>query len=195
MISTGIFIAYSIIPIGKHVDHAAHFGGLISGYIFGWMAYFDLKYQKHNIVAAGALAITVSYTGLSIWLAPVYQLEELQQLSNKTESLFTRLNNDFYHTDDLTRNQRLVMLNNQTLRRVDTLSNVGKKLQGLTLPAKEKQVANIKSKIIVYECSLFTLLYKEFRDNDRTKYRNEINSTTNRINELRLEWGRIEYPE
>ncbi|GGH13982.1 rhomboid family intramembrane serine protease [Mucilaginibacter phyllosphaerae] len=195
LISTTIFIAYSIIPIGRHVDHAAHFGGLISGYIFGWIAYLSLKQQKQNLVTASALAITIIYTGLCIWLTPVYQLKYLQQLTTKTENIFTDLNNDFYHTDDLTRSQRLAMLNSKTLRKVDTLSEIGKRIKSLTLPAKEKQIANIKSQIIAYECSLYKLLYQEFRDNDKVKYRNKINSTTLKINELRLQWGKIEYPD
>ncbi|QHS54392.1 rhomboid family intramembrane serine protease [Mucilaginibacter sp. 14171R-50] len=192
LISTTIFIGYSIIPVGRNVDHAAHFGGLISGFIFGWVAYLGLRHQKKNLIAASALGITIMYTTLCIWLAPVYQFKELQQLTAKTDTLFSTLNNDFYRTTNLDRSQRLAMFNNKTLRRVDTLLTVVKKLNTLILPDKEKRVAVIKSKIIELECRLYKLLYKEFSDNDNYKYRAEITGITNSINELRLEWGKLE---
>ncbi|MEB0263550.1 rhomboid family intramembrane serine protease [Mucilaginibacter sp. 10I4] len=192
LISTTIFIAYSIMPIGRHVDHAAHFGGLISGFIFGWIAYLGLKHQKKSIIATSALGITIMYTVLCTWLAPLYQLKELQQLTTKTDNLFNRLNKDFYHTYELSRAERLAMMTNKTMLRVDTLAKIGKEMNGPLLPAEEKQIAAIKSKIIMLGCRLYKLLYKEFSENDNYKYRDEIISVTDKINELRIEWGKIE---
>jgi rhomboid protease GluP len=192
LISTTIFIAYSIIPIGRQVDHAAHFGGLVAGYIFGWIAYMGLKYKKGNLAMGCAIAFTVIYTSLCIWLTPVYQLKEFNQLSDKTNSILVELSNDFYRTTDLSRKQRLVLLNTKTLREIDTLAIIGKKMDKLTLPDKQKQVAAIKSKIIQQECKLYTLVYKEFAENNRQKYRDEISKITDKINDLRLEWGKIE---
>jgi hypothetical protein len=71
---------YSIIPIGRQVDHAAHFGGLVAGYAFGWIAYMGNKVSKTKLlVAAAALAhYGCIYKSTCIWLAPVYELKELQ---------------------------------------------------------------------------------------------------------------------
>ncbi|MET3981349.1 rhomboid protease GluP [Mucilaginibacter sp. UYP25] len=192
LISTAIFIGYSIIPIGRDIDHAAHLGGLVSGFIFGRIAYIGLMHQNKSLIATTALGITIAYTALCIFLAPVYQLKEMRQLSTKTDTLFARLNNDFYHSYDLSRSDKLAMLNNKTMRRVDTLSNIGKQMKALALPVKDKKVAAIKSKIILLECRLYKLLYKEFSDNDNHKYRDEISKVTNNINELRIDWGKIE---
>lgn len=192
LISTAIFIGYSIIPIGRHIDHAAHFGGLISGFIFGRIAYAGMKYQKKGLIASAALIITAIYTAACIGFVPVYQLREFKDLTTQTDNLINRLNNDFYRTTDLTRQERLTLMNTKIMRRIDSLSAVGKQMAGLTLPVKKKQVAVIKSKIILLECRLFTLLYKEFSENENYKYRNDISNLTDQINNLRLEWGKLE---
>jgi rhomboid protease GluP len=192
LISTTIFVAYNIIPIGRQIDHAAHFSGLISGYVFGWIAYWEIKHQKQNLVTGAALFITIVYTSTCIWLAPIYELKELQQLTNNTERLSVILNNDFYKNYELNRDQRLAILKHKALLEIDTLKNIGQKINKLRLPKKQKQVATIKSKIITEECKLFILLYKEFNDNNRIKYRIEINSITQKINDFRTEWGKID---
>jgi rhomboid protease GluP len=192
LISTTIFVAYNIIPIGRQIDHAAHFSGLISGYVFGWIAYWGIIHQKQNLVTGAALLITIIYTSTCIWLAPIYEFKELQQLTNNTARLSVALNNDFYRNYELNRDQSLTMLKHKALPEIDTLRSIGQKMNDLSLPKKQKQVATIKSKIIIEECKLFTLLYKEFNDNNRIKYRNEINSTTQKINNLRTEWGKID---
>jgi rhomboid protease GluP len=150
------------------------------------------KVSKTNLVAAAALLITVVYTSTCIWLAPIYELKELQQLSDRTEKLSIALANDFYRNYELTHDQRLAMFKNKALPEIDSLRKVGIRIDKLSLPKKQKQIATIKSKIILEECKLYTLIYKEFIDNDRIKYRNEINSATEKINVLRTEWGEID---
>jgi rhomboid protease GluP len=195
LISTAIFVAYNIIPIGREIDHAAHFGGLVSGYIFGWIAYLGLKYQKQNITTSGALAITIIYTGLCIWVAPVYQLNDLNRLTTQTENLSAEVSRQFYGSYGMNRDERMAVFNNTVLPDVNTLSRMALKMDNLTLPKKQKQIAIVKSKLIKQECKLYTLLYEEFRDNDPKKYRGEINSTTQTINDLRAEWGKIDHDQ
>lgn len=57
LISTAIFVAYNIIPIGGGIDHAAHFGGLISGYLFGLIAYLGLNH-KNQFVKKWGIALS-----------------------------------------------------------------------------------------------------------------------------------------
>ena len=192
LISTGIFVVYSIIPIGRHVDHAAHFGGLAAGYIFGMMAYLGLKYQRQNLYTALAGAATVVYTICCIWLSPVYQIKEFDQLTRQSERLSAMTTKDFYLTDSLSREKRLQMFRSSTLFKLDTLNSVAKQLKNLTLPEKQKQIAAIRAKIILLECDVYRLLYKEFLENDRSKYRDRIYNTTQKINDLRFAWGKLE---
>ncbi|HWZ34871.1 MAG TPA: rhomboid family intramembrane serine protease [Mucilaginibacter sp.] len=188
LISTAIFVAYSIIPIGKHVDHAAHFGGLISGYLFGLIAYRGLKAQKQTVLTGAASAVTVIYTGCCLAFAPVYQLTELKELTHHTQKLSASLTRDFYGNYNVSHDSVMRLLNSRALPEIDTLKHIAVRLDKLSLPKKKKQVAAIKSKLILQECQLYVLLYKEFRDRDQVKYRPEINIVTQNINNLRAEW-------
>ncbi|OJW15242.1 rhomboid family intramembrane serine protease [Mucilaginibacter sp. 44-25] len=195
LISTAIFVAYSIIPIGRQVDHAAHFGGLLSGYAFGWLAYLGLKHQKTLTATLSATAFTVLATAICIIAAPVYQLKELSELGAQTQRLTNELNQDFYYTDSLNRQQRLQLLSKKSMLKVDTLGRIGKNIGKLRLPEKQHKIALIKSKIIDLEQQVYRLLYLEFKEDNKTKYRQQIYSTTNKINDLRSEWGTIEDAE
>ncbi|MFD2873610.1 rhomboid family intramembrane serine protease [Mucilaginibacter ximonensis] len=188
LISTVIFVAYSIIPIGKEVDHAAHFGGLISGYLFGLLAYSGLKNRKQTIVVGLASIATLAYTACCLAFAPVYQLRDLKELTHHTQKLSNSLQQNFYGNYNMSHDSVMYLLNTKALPEIDTLKDIAPKLNKLTLPKKQKQVAVIKSKLILEECKLYTLLYKEYRDRDPVKYRPEINIATQNINDLRVEW-------
>ena len=187
LISTAIFVGYNIIPLGSHIDHAAHIGGLVAGYIFGWLAYMGLKQQKS--IPSIAFAITVLYTGLCIYFAPVYNLKEFQYLTLKSQKISTTLSHNFYGSYNLEHDQRLAQFNQKILPAIDSLNQIAQRMNHLTLPEKQKKTSAVESKLIVQECRLFDLLYKEFRDGDPVKYRGEINRTTDKINNLRVEWS------
>ena len=127
-----------------------------------------------------------------IWLAPIYQFKELQQLTRQTDRISTILVKDFYLTDSLSRNERLHLLQSSTILKLDTLNSLAKKIAGLTLPKKQKEVAEIRSKIIRLEGEMYGLLYKEFVEKDKTKYRDKVYAITQQINDLRFEWGKME---
>ncbi|MFD2147910.1 rhomboid family intramembrane serine protease [Mucilaginibacter antarcticus] len=195
LISTAIFVGYIILPKGNNrIDHAAHFGGLISGYIFGQIAYLGLRYDKPKLTVFYAAAITVFYTSLCIWLAPVYQFNELKTLTKRTEQISDELKNDFYGNYNMQRDSMMQKFVYKALPEIDTLNKIAKQMQQLILPKKEKLVADVKARIIFEECKLYKLLYKEYRDKDQKKYRPQINSSIQTINNLRLEWGKISQP-
>ena len=187
LISTAIFVAINIFPTSSRIDHAAHFGGLISGYILGWIAYLGLKYKSSNLITIGALAATLLFTGLSLKLAPNYQLKEYMQLTRKVRTLSADLQDDFYGEDTLTRTQKLRLIEHKGLPVLNTLKNTGRRLHLLALPARKKRLADIQSKIVMQEYIFYDLLYKEYRYEDRAKYRPAINEATDKINQLRLQ--------
>jgi rhomboid protease GluP len=190
LISTGIFVAYNIIPLGRGIDHAAHFGGLISGYVLGWMAYLGMKYQQQKLVAAGAFAITIMYTALNIHFAPVYQLGEMRRLTRQSERVSDHLTRDFYSGYDLEHSERLALFRKNIIPDIDTLNQIAQRLRRITLPSQKRKIAIIQSNLLFNECRLYTLLYLEFRDNEPVKYRREIDNTTQKLNDIRYEWGK-----
>ncbi|MGF7081847.1 rhomboid family intramembrane serine protease [Mucilaginibacter sp. UYCu711] len=195
LISTVIFVAYNIIPLGKRIDHAAHFGGLIAGYLFGWVAYWGLKNYKEKLIIIGPLALTIIYTGLCLQFAPVYQLKDLEKLSLRGEKLSDSLRIDFYGNYTTNHDTLMSVFTHTALPQIDTLKKVSVQMDQLTLPKKQKKLANVKSRLLLEECKLYTLLYKEYRDNDQVKYREEISKSTQNINDLRVEWGKADDEE
>ncbi|TWR26410.1 rhomboid family intramembrane serine protease [Mucilaginibacter pallidiroseus] len=192
LISTAIFVAFCIIPIGKHVDHAAHLGGVVSGYILGLLAYYGLQTQQRNFVAVAASAVAIVYTAACLMLAPAYQIKEYKEINRQTEKISSALIKDFYQTDSLNRDERLLLLKNSALLKMDTLHTLARKLSGLTLPKKQKEIAAIRSKIAMMECEVYKLVYQEFLEDDKLKYRTRIYNTTQKINDLRYKWGQID---
>lgn len=197
LISTGIFVAYNIIPIGREIDHAAHFGGLLSGYVLGWIAYLGLKYQKQKFIIISTLTVTLLFTGLCIEFAPKYDLGAVEKLSTQNQTVFRSLNNDFYRPDNMNLKlpERIAMLQHNALPKIKTMDSIAQRMNNLLLPGKQEKIAHIRSKIIQQECIIYMLLYNEVRDPENSKYRPAIITATNTINQLRIEWGTIENQE
>lgn len=196
LISTGIFVAYNIIPRDNHIDHAAHFGGLISGYVLGLVAYWGLSnnnasLKKWGIVLAGA-GITVLFIGCSVFLTPNYNLKKYEELNIRSRELNRSINNDFYNGDSVSRNDRLNILEHKAMPKLSRLRKIAATYEQMPLPGKKKKIAVIRAGIIRLECDFYILLYKEFKENDKVKYRKAINDDTDKINNLRLEWGKID---
>jgi len=198
LISTVIFVGYSIIPIGRDVDHAAHFGGLIAGYIFGWLAYWGLKHQQSTQAVVASFLITFLFTGASIVLAPRYNFPLYRRLAQENEATLDSLNQYFYGSDingdDVPDHEtRLAMVEKKGLPKIKRLKQMSEQMDTIPLPGLQKQIAQVRSKLMLHEHVIFNLLYKEMRDQDTTeKYRPAIVSTTDSINRLRREWGDLE---
>ncbi|NNU34313.1 rhomboid family intramembrane serine protease [Mucilaginibacter sp. S1162] len=191
LISTAIFVGYHIIPFGKRIDHAAHLGGLIAGYLFGLIAYWGLKTYRDKLITVIPVALTIVYTGLCLQFAPIYQLKDFAKLSRLSEKLSDSLRTDFYGNYTNNRDTLSEVFTHTGLPHIDTLKKVAIQMDHLTLPKKQKKIANVKSRLLLEECKLYTLIYKEFRDKDQVKYRGKISKTTQNINDLRVEWGKV----
>jgi len=194
LISTAIFVAYNIIPYGEGVDHAAHFGGLVSGYLFGWLAYLGLTHKnsfikKWGIGLAGA-AFVVIFVSCTIALSPQYQKQEYAALIEKAETLATDINSAIYDNDEgLTREKKLNILEHKTLPEIDDLKKVAEKYKTLVLSKQQKKEALARAKLINLNCQLFYLLYLEFKEQDDEKYRHEIDMVTAQVNKVRFDYA------
>jgi rhomboid protease GluP len=190
LISTAIFVAYNIIPVGEGVDHAAHFGGLVSGYLLGWLAYLGLTHKnsfikKWGIGVAGA-AFVIIFVSCAVSLSPQYQKQEYLALQQKADSLETTINGDIYNNaDSLTREKKLDILEHKTSNQINDLQKTGERFNHLVLSYKMKKEAKAKAKLVVLECQIFRLLCREYMEEDNYKYQPAIDSLTNQINIVR----------
>ncbi len=188
LISTLIFVVYCIIPGSRQVDYAAHIGGLVSGYVLGMMAYFGLinpnpALKKWGISLIGTL-ITVLFIACSLLFTPDYNFQEYESLNLRSTILLSHIDGDFYYGDNMAWTERMEILDQKgraDLAQLNTLSN---KFSHLKLPARKKQIATIKGKRLKLQYIFFSLLYKEFKEKDKIKYRDSITDYTERINNL-----------
>ncbi|MGZ3749705.1 MAG: rhomboid family intramembrane serine protease [Mucilaginibacter sp.] len=195
LISTAIFVAYNIIPVGRGIDHAAHFGGLISGYIFGWIAYLGLNHrnqliQKWGIALSGTL-IVIAFVSASLVLTPQYQLKEMDRLNGKYETLCKQIYSQFYGNAYADRKVKLDSIEQRAFPELKSLKLVGDQLVRLSLPSKKKREAKYRAEIINLQLHYYKLLYLEFKHEDNFKYRYQIEATTARIDSIQIAWGKF----
>ena len=201
LISTAIVVAFNIIPVGEGIDNAAHFGGLISGYIFGWIAYLGMNHQnllikKWGIAFVGS-SIVIVFVGCSVAFMPRYQVTEFAALVDKTEAITRDLNHDFYDGTvygygigkDMSRQDKMDTIEQKGLPELKDLKKMGAEFKKLTLPAKKARAAKAEAKLVDLLCQLYQTLYLEFKEQNEEKYRPKIDSLTEKVNYVRMNWN------
>lgn len=191
-ISTAIFVGYSIIPKGHQIDNAAHIGGLISGYVFGLIAYLGIKRDRHETAgytaALASVVLMVIFVIFSIGFATDYKVKEFKQLVEESRTITTNINGYFYNSVNMEHDDRVKQLKSDALPLIKHFAGLADQLTALPLPKKDKIDATYRAKIIKLQCKYFNLLYLEFRDHT-DKYRPAINAATDSINNVRMKWG------
>jgi rhomboid protease GluP len=197
LISTAIFVVYNIIPVGEGIDHAAHFGGIISGYLFGWLAYAGLNHKNSFIknwgIAIVGSAVVIVFVSCGVLFTPRYQVREFERLIQKTDVISNEMNGYYYgHREDYSRQQKLDTIEQRALPEAKVLKKVGDDFNKLKLPSQKKKEAKTIAILINLQCQYYQLLYLEFKEQNTTKYRPKIDSITDRINNVRAEWNKYE---
>ena len=198
LISTAIFVGFNIIPVGEGVDHAAHFGGVISGYIFGWIAYFGLTHKnqfvkKWGIAVAGSAIVIVFVSG-GVALMPRYQLNEYNALVEKMQNMTTDLNNSFYGRDEnghyvsLARREKLDIIELVALPELNNFEKLVPEFNKLVLPSKLGKQARAQGQLVSLLSQVYQLLYLEIKEQDMEKYRPKVDSLTYLVNDVRMNW-------
>jgi len=199
LISTGIVVAYNIIPVGEEVDHAAHFAGLISGYAFGWIACLGMNnansfIKKWGVTVVGSAIVVLLISGCELFMPP-YQVAEFDQLYEKTQLLNEELNHYFYNQDEngypqpvLNRQDRLDTIEQRALPKLNDFRKLAVELDALNLPSKKKKAAKAEVRLIFLLSQMFNYIYLEFKEQNSPKYRPYIDSLTAKINKVRMNY-------
>jgi rhomboid protease GluP len=194
LISTAIFVGFNIIPVGEGIDHAAHFGGIISGYAFGWMAYAGLTHKnlfvkKWGIGVAGSVIVIVFVSG-SLVLLPHYQVRKYNALVEKMQNMTMDLDSYFYARDDnghyvtLARKEKLDSIEQIALPEVEKLKRLGPQFNKLVLPSKQEKAARGQAKLVGLIGQVYPLLYLEIKEQNMEKYRAKVDSLTMLVNDI-----------
>ncbi len=198
LISTVIVVGLNIIPIDEGIDYAAHFGGVISGYLFGWMAYLGLSHKnqfinKWGITLAGS-ALVIVVVSSSLVFMPRYQFREYDTLLGKMEGITNDLDHYFYAQDangnyvTLNGKEKLAGIEQKALPEVKNLQKLGAGFNKLILPAKKEKEARAEAKLVGLLSQVYPLLYLEIKEQNMEKYRPKVDSLTVLVNDVRMNW-------
>jgi len=192
LISTAIVVAYNIIPIGEGIDHAAHFGGLISGYVFGWITYLGLinknQFIKRWGMALVGCIIVVVFIACTVKLSTRYQTRQYAAISQKITQLTTDINADFYTKTFATHQEKLDSIEQRALPKARALYKIAGQLDKLSLSSHLHNEAHARAQLIRLECQLFHFLYLEFKTQNNEMYRYQIENITDSVNSIRIAW-------
>jgi rhomboid protease GluP len=193
LISTAIVVAYNIIPIGKGIDHAAHLGGLISGYIFGWITYLGLTHRNRFIKRWGmaliGTATVIVLVSCTIRFSRHYQTKQYAALSEKITQLSRDIDAYFYTRTYASHEEKLDSIQQKALPEARALYKIAAQIDKLTLSSQRHKEAHVRAKLIRLQCQLYHFLYLEFKDQrNEMLYRYDIQNITDSVNTIRIAW-------
>ncbi len=200
LISTAIFVGFNILPVRGGVDHAAHFGGIISGYLFGLMAYAGFNHKNLFIkkwgIALAGLGTVVILVSCCLAFMPRYQFNEFEVLTQKMEKMTDDLGHYFYQKDEngnytsLSTADKLDSIQQRALPELDSLKKLEPKFYKLRLPKTKQKAARADGRLIdlLYQADHY--LYLAVKEQNMEKYRHKVDSLTDIINDVRFNWAK-----
>ena len=156
-----------------------------------------MMWQNKNrgyIIVGAFIFILILITGLYIRRTCEHNnnVKEFDALSDKNDEIFHALVNDFYANENMSmpHPDRVIYLQHNALPKIKEMQAIAQKFNLLLLPAQQEKIASLKSKMIVQECNIYGMLYKEVAKND-TAYSSAIKIANDSVNILGRQLAKV----
>ncbi|WP_316840738.1 rhomboid family intramembrane serine protease [Pedobacter gandavensis] len=172
LISTLIVTAVMLINglTGEKIDNSAHFGGLISGFVLGYLLY-NPAYFKHEISiyyrSAFAFVLVLGLGFGVMRFSPIYQEQEYSVLREefiKNENLFTEVYNINW---EMSREEKVQLIKRCAIDSWKKNQQILAKMENLVLMDRDKADLAYRTKLVKKGSQIGLMLYQDYQSEDR----------------------------
>ncbi|MEJ5994166.1 rhomboid family intramembrane serine protease [Pedobacter sp. Du54] len=191
LISTVAVLAIMLIngSLKQRVDNAAHVGGLISGFVIGYLLYNEnlWKWNLSPVVRyalASCLALVFTITALQF--TPRIQTKEFVALEKRYKDNWKTFATIYTLPRDMATGKKLQIVQERGIDLWAKNERLVNQMLALKLTKEQRAKAEFHAKVTKIESRMVELLYKECAESTKY-YRREIRQLTRELNDLRIE--------
>lgn len=172
LISTLIVTAFMLLNglMGKKIDNSAHFGGVISGFVLGYLFYnpviFKIKLPIYWRTASAFLLVLILGAGV-MRFSPIYQIKEYAQLREKLMGNELAFNEIYSLHQGMSKTEKLQLIKRCALDSWKRNLAMVKRMETMVLLDKDKADLELRTRKARKGYELGVMLYQDYQSEDR----------------------------